>query len=183
MSIVSAGKFAHAQATQSAEERHVPFSVGVGVSDFDTYLPGNRMWGGTFWAGWDPSMVPAKLGGLGLEVEARDISRGRSANQNNLREDTATGNLIYRWRRYRNLRPYGKLGMGFGSIDFPTPSPGYSHDTRTVFDFGGGLEYRVYSNIWVRADYEYQSWGKLFGSPFHPQGLTLGAMYRFRGVR
>ena len=185
MLMVTACNFALAQAVQSAEERHLPFSVGVGVSDFDTYWAvGNRMLGGTFWADWNPGMLPAKLGGLGLEIEARDISLGRSSDQpSNLREDTASGNLVYRWRRYRNFHPYGKAGLGMGSIDFQFDIPGYSHDTRTVYSLGGGLEYRAYRNVWVRADYEYQSWGTLLGTTFHPQGVTLGAMYSFRGPR
>ncbi len=48
-----------------------------------------------------------------------------------------------------------------------------------LFAAGGGLEYRIFRPIWVRADYEYQDWGTLLGNTFNPQGITVGVAYEF----
>jgi hypothetical protein len=96
-------------------------------------------------------MIPSFLSGLGLEIEARDISIGRSSSQlPNYREDTAGGGPIYTWRHYRNFRPYGKYLVQFGSTDSRTGNPTHSHDTRTVYVPGVGLEFRVFRNMGAR---------------------------------
>jgi len=92
---------------------------------------------------------------------------------------------MYEWHHYRNFRPYVKGLMGFGSIYFgeclalcsTTP---YTHDTRTVYAPGGGVEYRAFRSIWVRGDWEYQFWPQLTGNTYlNPQGFTIGAVYDF----
>lgn len=62
-------------------------------------------------------------------------------------------------------------------------NPHYTHDTRDVFASGGGLNYRLVHQLWVRADYEYQMWPDLFKKTLEPQGFTLGASYDFRSLR
>jgi hypothetical protein len=127
--------------------------------------------------------------GIGLEAEGRDLNYGRSSASPNLREDTIEGGVIYAWPHFRNLRPYGKFLAGYGNRD----AEGYNqlryHDSRTILAAGGGLDYRVYRNVWVRADYEYQHWPDMHFKdlnnvvtpigPMHPNGFTLGALYRF----
>jgi opacity protein-like surface antigen len=104
----------------------------------------------------------------------------------NFRQDTAGGGAIYSWNRFRNFHPYGKGTVQFGSIDFGDGPghPYYSHDTRTLYTMGGGIDYRVFRRVWVRADYEYQIWQPLLSTVYRPdpQGFSLGAMYRFGGA-
>jgi opacity protein-like surface antigen len=172
---------AFAQTVPAAKKGSLPLAVGAGLSGYDPYLGQGRMYGGSLWIDYTPNRVPSFLHGLGLEVEARDISLGHSSSQpSNLREDTAQAGLIYSWRRFRNFRPYAKALGGFGSIDFNNRSPVYSHDTRSVFFAGAGVDYRVFRRVWVRADYEYQFWPDLLGrTTFDPQGFTVGASYHF----
>jgi hypothetical protein len=172
---------AHAvsQVVPSAEKRVIPFAVGGG---FSSYLPdrGNgRMLGDTLWIDYRPVFLTRLLPGISIEAEAHGIDFNRSSSQPNVREDTFSGGVNYRWSRYRNFRPYGKFLLGYGSIDF-LPAGSYGHDTRTVTSTGGGVEYRVFHNVWVRADYEYQFWPDIFGHRvLNPQGVTVGAMYDF----
>jgi opacity protein-like surface antigen len=168
------------QVVPQAKETGLPFTLGAGVSSFDVDWGHGRMLGGTLWADWRPGRIPSFLNGFGLEVEARDISLNHSSSQPpNYREDTAGGGPIYTWRRYRNFRPYGKYLIQFGSMDFRASDPTYSHDTRTVSAPGVGLEFRLFRNVWARADYEYQFWPDLLGGTADPQGFTFGASYDF----
>jgi opacity protein-like surface antigen len=178
---------AFSQTGAAYERSGMPISVGFGPSSYDVDWGHGRMLGGTIWADWYPSKMPSFLRGLGVEGEVRDISldkhaaagqTGRSG-QDNTRQDTASAGAIYSWRRFRNFHPYGKLLIGDGSVDFLSSSPTYSHDTRTVFSAGGGLEYRFLGQLWVRADYEYQDWGILLGNTLNPQGFTVGVAYDF----
>lgn len=156
-----------------------PISVGVGPSSYDVDWGHGRMYGGTAWVDWYPGQLPAFLRGLGMEIEARDISLNRSVTQPNLRQDTAEGGPIYAWRHFQNFHPYFKYLIGYGSEDFSTSSPTYRHDTRTLTAPGGGLEVRVYRALWARADYEYQTWQTLLGNTPNPQGFTVGVAYDF----
>jgi hypothetical protein len=167
----------------------IPIVIGGGPSAFNPDWGHGIMYGGSVWVDWYPRNLPHSLSGLGVEVEARDISLDRHPEPNqpprsgqaNTKEDTVGGGPIYTWRHFRNFHPYLKGIFSQGSIDFISPSPTYSHDTRLVMAGGGGFEYRVYRPIWVRADYEYQSWGKLFANNdvLTPEGLTVGISYDF----
>jgi opacity protein-like surface antigen len=162
----------------------LPLSIGIGPSSYDVDWGHGRMYGGTIWADWYPAQLPQILHGLGIEVEARDISLHQNCSspgfcpQKNMRQDTAGGGPIFTWRHYRDFHPYAKFMIEDGSVDF-YPLPGYSHDTRTLFAFGGGFEYRIFHQIWARADYEYQNWGTLLGNTLNPQGVTVGVAYDF----
>ncbi len=146
------------------------------------------MLGGTLWIDYTPNFLPRSLKGLGVEAMARDISIATRGNrQDLLREDLASGGLIYSLPRFGKYRPYAKYLMGFGNDDFPV-RVGTSHETRTVTSVGGGIDYRLYRRVWVRADYEYQFWSDFFKYPasenkpagiLSPNGFTVGAMYHF----
>jgi opacity protein-like surface antigen len=122
---------------------------------------------------------------VGLELEGHDINFGRPSDLSTMRQDTFGGGPIYTWRHYRTFHPYAKYMIGMGSIDFPplpNSPPTYTHDTRTVYAPGGGLEYRAFRNLWVRGDYDYQYWPKIFGlHTLTPNGCTFGVAYDFRG--
>jgi opacity protein-like surface antigen len=172
-----------AQVPPSAMRRGgLPLEVGAGYSSFDVDWGHGRMGGGTLWANYRLNMLPGGFNGLGVEIEGRDISLGGNSTQSpNFRQDTAGGGLTYSWRRYKNFFPYGKFLVQLGSFDFNLGSPYYTHDTRTVYTPGLGIEYRAHGHIWVRADYEYQTWPLLFrkNNSLNPQGFTGGVAYHF----
>jgi opacity protein-like surface antigen len=160
----------------------IPLSVGVGPSSYDVDWGHGRMLGGTAWADWYPEQIESlvHVRGLGLEVEARDISLEQNLPaQKNMRQDTAGGGPIFNWHVTKRFHPYFKGLFEDGSIDF-FPLPGYSHDTRLLIAPGGGFEYRFLGPLKVRADYEYQFWmGNLLGNTLNPQGFTVGIAYDF----
>jgi len=161
----------------------IEFEAGVGVTDFSIdWGPGRRMEGVTLWGDADFKSIPSVLSGLGVQIEGRDISWGEPSGVINHRMDTGEGGVLYTWKRHRAIHPYAKYLIGTGSIDFDLgPSnPNYKHDTRTVYAPGGGAEFHAFRNAWVRADYEYQFWPKLFGPhSLNPNGITLGVTYKF----
>jgi hypothetical protein len=156
-----------------------PFDIGAGPVSYNPDIGHGRMYGAAAWFDIFPPKLPAFLHGrLGAEGEFRDISSNRSSTQTNVRYDTAAMGLIYVWRHFDNVRPYAKCMIGDGSVDFP-PFPNYAHDTRTFTAPGGGFEYRIKQDLWVRADYEYQIWQKLGFGDLRPQGFTVGVTYDF----
>jgi opacity protein-like surface antigen len=183
VSILTAAIPAFSQTVPAYQREDLPLLVGIGPSGFDVDWGHGRMYGGTIWADWYPERMPSVLHGLGIEVEARDISLDRHLPpQFNLRQDTAGGGLIYSWRHYRNFHPYAKYLISYGSYDFspvPVGTSYYSHDTRTLWAPGAGFEYRVYRAFWARGDYEYQTWQTLLGKTPNPQGVTVGVAYSF----
>lgn len=176
---------AFAQVRPAATNGGMPLVVGAGFSSYNVdFGSGYRKDGGTLWADWTIRQMPRILQGLGVEMVARDISFGGPAGLSTLRYDTAGGGAIYHYLRPRNVRPYAKVLEAFGSIDFP-PAPGstYAHDTRNFLAIGGGADFHAWRQVWVRADYEYQMWRQLFGSPhaLTPNGFTFGPEFDFGG--
>jgi opacity protein-like surface antigen len=166
------------QTAPGATEGTWPLVVGVGYSNFHTDWSG-RLSGPSFWADWTFNRLPGIWHGVGVELVGRDLNFDRTGGDPKLRMDTISGGPIYTWRRDRRIRPYGKFLFGYGSIDF-TAVPGYSHDTRTVYTPGGGVDYRFWKNLSVRGDYEYQFWTDFFSHhALNPQGLTVGVDYDF----
>jgi hypothetical protein len=154
--------------------------VGVGYSNFDSDWSG-RISGISAWVDWDFYRAPSYLNGFALEAEGRDLNWGRTGSDPNLRFDTIDVGALYKWRRYRKIHPYGKFLFGYGSMDFLTVVPTYSHDTRSVLAPGGGLDYRLTRTLWLRGDYEYQFWLSFFnGHALNPNGFTVGISYDFR---
>jgi opacity protein-like surface antigen len=186
VSILSVAVSAFSQVVPSYERKNGwPFTVGAGPVNYDVDMGKEggrgRMYGFAGWFDIYPGKLPSILHGhLGAEGELREISLGRSPSEPNVRYDTAAMGLIYVWRRLHNVRPYAKIMIGDGSVDFIRLSPTYAHDTRTYTAPGGGLEFRIKQDLWVRADYEYQTWQSLavYGN-LKPQGFTLGASYDF----
>lgn len=171
---------AFSQVAPAASGGGLPLVVGAGFSDFYTDW-NRRITGPTLWVNWNFYSGPRLLHGFGIEAEGRDLNYGRTGSDAKLRQDTIAGGPIYTWRHYHNFHPYGKFLMGYGSIDFNINAPHYSHDSRTVFAPGGGVEYRVSRNVWVRGDYEYQFWTDFFNHhALNPNGLTVGVSYDFR---
>jgi len=73
--------------------------------------------------------------------------------------------------------PTAKSWGGYGSIDFDIGVPYYHHDTRTFIAPGGGIEYRIWHDLWARGDYQYQFWTDFGRGTIEPQGVTVGVSY------
>ncbi len=176
---------AHSQVEASAFRNTLPFTLGVGASDFNVDWHHSRMYAATLWLDWHPGRIPSMLRGLGVEIEAHDLNYGRpSTVPSNFRQDTALGGPIYSLPRFRNFRPYGKAVFGYGSFDFSGNNPHYTHDTRALYELGGGFDVRAWHHVFVRADYSYQEWQSLLnGKNRNPQGVSLGVLYDFRILR
>lgn len=161
----------------------VPITIGAGFSDFHPDWSG-RLGGAAVWIDWNLYAGPSFLRGLGVEAEARDLNFLRSGGDPKLRQDTIGAGPIYTWHRFGRIHPYAKFLIDYGSIDFTSGDPNYTHDTRTVYVPGGGAEYRVFRHIWVRGDYEYQFWTDfIHHHTMNPQGFTVGVSYNFRDFR
>ena len=173
------------QTVPSADQSTQPFSVGAGASNFNVDWGKTRRYGATIWADWHPGTLPEFLQGLGIEMEARDISFDRNRDvTSNFRQDTFGGGLIYTWHHFKNMRPYGKGLISLGSFDFNNKKNStFNHSTELEYAPGLGLEFRTLPHFWVRADYEYQIWQPLFGKTPDPQGFSLGALYDFGSRR
>jgi opacity protein-like surface antigen len=170
---------AHSQVVPPAETPGLPLTVGIGYSNFYSDWSG-RISGVTAWIDFDFYRAPSYLRGLAVEAEGRDLSFGLTGTDPKLRFDTIAGGALYKVRLYPNFHPYAKFLFGFGSMDFTTPSPTYSHDTRFFLAPGGGLDYRLTRAIWLRGDYEYQFWTDYFRKhALNPNGITVGAFYNF----
>jgi hypothetical protein len=188
---VCAAFSAHAQAPPAAQGSAAfsPLAIGAGFSAFDAGWTDGYMLGGTLWIDYTPNFLPHSLKGLGVEAVARDISIDTNHRaQFNIREDVASGGLIYSLPRFGRYRPYGKYLVGFGNCDYPTKYNARYHQTRTVTSVGGGVDYQIFKRIWMRGDFEYQFWPDFFKYPpalnkapgtLSPYGFTLGAMYHF----
>ncbi|MGO8758733.1 MAG: outer membrane beta-barrel protein [Terracidiphilus sp.] len=180
VSLLTAAAPAFSQVAAAYSVPAAPWSVGIGPSSYDVDWGHGRMIGGTVWADWYPQAIETftHVRGLGVEMEARDISLDQNLpTQKNMRQDTAGGGLIFNWHLTKRFHPYFKGLLEDGSVDF-YPTPKYSHDTRLLVASGGGIEYRFLGPFKVRADYEYQYWiGPLIGNTLNPQGFTLGIAY------
>jgi opacity protein-like surface antigen len=173
----------YSQSAPSATLGGIPLVVGGGFSSFDIGFSNIRLTGPSLWADVDYYGTLRRLQGFGIEMEARDLTFGKPGDYaGNLRQATAMGGVVYKWRDFHKIRPYGKFLLGYGKMQFAAPAfdPYYTSDSRTTYAPGFGLDYRIDRNILVRADYEYQLWPGLFGEDLHPQGFTFGVSYDFK---
>lgn len=171
------------QSAPAAYQGALPFTIGGGASNLNADWGKNRMFGYSIWGDWHPGDLPRLLDGLGIEVQARDLDFGGNAGlPANFRQDTVGGGPIYTYRRFARFRPYGKVLIDYGR--FNTASS-FGVLTDRVYAPAFGFEYHAIQRLWVRADYEYQSWPNLFnnGKNLDPQGFTLGLSYDFRSFR
>jgi len=155
-------------------------AAGAGASYYHMDWGHGDEFGGTLWVDANLNKGPLFLKGLGVEMEARDLSLGRgSLLPKAMRTDTIGGGPIYSWRHFDRFRPYTKFLVSYGNLDLY--KGGYHFDW-VLYSPGAGVEYRPFGHVWVRADYEYQVWPHLFGSnwTYNPDGVTVGVLYEFR---
>jgi len=179
---------AFSQVEPSAAEKGLPLVVGGGISDFYTEMISKHLEGPTVWADWNFYRGPSFLRGFGVEAEVRDLDFGQPQGQK-LQLATFGGGPVYTWRHFRSFHPYGKFLVDYSAMDHikiaGLPS-WYTADKWTTYACGGGVEYRTWGNVWIRADYEYQFWRVEFFNPnsfLNTQGFTVGASYNFGHMR
>jgi len=177
-----------AQVAPAVKIGGLPIGIGGGLSDYDTdYGKNLRMLGLSAWGDYNI------FHGVGLEVEGMSIFADRPSDLCptdqkrtticQMKQLSIKAGVIYKAPRFHGLQPYAKFLGGVGEIYFPTHDPSYTQDAFTTYGAGGGLEYKVWRNLAVRADYEYQFYEQYLGkNPLTPNGVTVGATYYLRGV-
>ena len=180
------------QVAPAAKVSGLPLGVGGGISDFDTdyYRPNLGYWSGRMvgvsaWADY------SIFHGLGVEAEGNITFANKPTPYppggtfyGSLKEESIQGGIIYKYHSVFHVRPFVKALGGVGKIDFPSTDPFYTEENAGLYSLGGGIEYKAWRNVFLRGQYEYQSWkGFRSGSqPLNPDGFTIGATYYLRGV-
>jgi opacity protein-like surface antigen len=182
----SIGSKAFGQVTPHAQRGGIPITAGIGYSNFQTDWNG-KLGGTTVWANWGFDLLRPPYDGLGIEIEGRDLNYNHTGSgplDPKLREETVTGGPIYNLRHYHGFQPYAKFLIGLGGIyfsPFEANFPNYTHDTRTIYAPGVGLNYRFHGAFSIRGDYEYQMWPSfIHNHALTPYGITIGVLYDFR---
>ena len=162
-----------AQVRPAVQGSSITISLGAGFSIINTDYATHPMYGITAFS--DATFHDR----YGIEVEGRTTQFDKFASQyGSLREDTIAGGGRYVFL-HGKYKPYAKALAGIGSIDFLDQSnPNYHHDTFTIYEIGGGLDYGIRTRIWLRAEYGFQRWP---GWPPHgltPSGATVGIYWR-----
>lgn len=187
--LFAAVPIAFGQAAPQAVTGGIPLTIGAGYSIFNSdwhRAPGhpgtNWISGYTLWADWSFYNAPGALRGIGIEIEGRDLNFGRSSGADpRLRQVVGAGGVIYKWRRYRVVQPYGKLLAGYGGMNMTTTIPTYTHDTRTVIAEALGVDFVFHDQLIIRADFENQNWSDWM--EYHsltPRGFTASVAYDFK---
>jgi hypothetical protein len=169
------------------------WSFGGGFSDFNLDLGRGQLLGSAAWVDYTLDGLPPRLRGICVELEARDLRWDRPPTERALLVDAAGGGAIYKWARFSNFRPYGKITAELANVDYLGIGIRRQrfHQSRTDTSIGGGFEIRVFRSVWARADYEYQYLPNFFiskrnlsvGAPLDPMGFTVGATYNIGNAR
>ncbi len=170
-----------AQVVPSAKQDVLPFEAGGGLSVFNPDIGSGQMLGYTIWGDYSPAFLTNRVHGLAIEAQFKDISLHRSSSQTNVGEESFLGGANYAWHHFRNFYPMGSAKVGYGSLNFLINNDySYTHDSRSIYSFSGGGQYRLWESVWAHADYEYQVWPGLFTTGLHPRGFRFGVAYDFR---
>jgi opacity protein-like surface antigen len=169
--LCGASSAAHAQALPTASGPGSNVTVGGGVSDFqEDYNP--RYVGGYFaYVDVHPQWR------YGLEGEVRFL---RLHTDENVTETTYLGGL-HVYLRPQAFRPYAKVLVGVGHINFPF---NYGTGNYLAIAGGGGIDYVVSDRLTIRAiDFVYQEWPQFTYGTLHPYGVSVGVSYRINALR
>jgi opacity protein-like surface antigen len=148
--------------------------------DYDIdYRPGSRMLGISAWGDY------SLFHGLGLEVEGTALSFSDPTRVYGFSQYAIKGGPIYKTRSIFGIHPYAKALFGVTDGNFFLAStPGYTNDDFITYSYGGGIEYKAWRNLYVRADYEYEFEQKYLSlHDLNPNGVTIGATYYLRAPR
>ena len=163
-------------------------SVGSGFSAINPDYGSGKLYGETIWVDCSPIGVVPIARRVGIEIEVRELRFLRSPSERILREDVGLAGVTYALRSFSRLQPYLKAEWGLGNLDYLVRANRSYHQSRTVTNLGGGLEWRAFGAAWIRADYAYEFYPDFFlGIPqkptsgsVAPQGVTVGLMFQIR---
>jgi Outer membrane protein beta-barrel domain len=165
--LLSMASISHAQAIPTGE-RAGDLKIGGGFSTADSDY-GGRYNGGAAYVDYD--FLPH----IGLEGEFHFVK-----DSNDLYEKTYEAGGRY-FRTYKKFVPYAKVMYGRGVFNFPALGDGFRANLAYNLIAGGiGVDYKAKPWLYVRADWEYQTWLGFQDSSLSPSILTIGAAYRFR---
>jgi len=168
---------ARAQVAASAKVDGVPIAISVGISDFSLdYGSGRRMEGPVIRAGAEI------FHGVGLDLSARAIFMNTPPELTRMQQNTFLGGVFYNAPALWKIHPFVRFGIGIGNAEFPDRNPKYTRDDFLVYAPSGGLEYPIAPKVYLRLEYEYQSWQQYLGKgTLNPQGGTVGVTYYVAG--
>lgn len=170
------------QVQPSAEAGTRALSIGAGSDIW------SGDWGGTVhrvgpsaWASMD------LWRGLGVNLEFHSMMAGGSSGASAYKFYAGQGGVIYKYHGWAKFNPFVKAELGYGSLSDPYP-PGTPdrHISERVWAIGGGAEYLIHNHFWAHFDYTYEGIPDFYSvitGQYHtlnPNGVTLGAEYRFR---
>lgn len=163
-----------AQVIPSAESGRLSLAIGGGLDYWKADWEHVARFGPSAWASQEIWR------GLGINAEGHSMFAGGNSSASQVKYYVGEGGAIYNYHRWQNVRPFAKAEAGFASFTWAQSSPGgYTHDTRTTWAVGGGLEYHVAAHLWTRLDYTYEGFPDFLNHTLNPAGLTLGATYHF----
>jgi len=167
ISLMGAATLLPAQAVPTASRAgDVKIGGGFSSADSDYY---NRFNGGAAYFNYD--FLPH----IGVEGEFHFVS-----GTNDIYEKTYEAGGRY-FRTYDRFVPYAKVMYGRGVFNYPPLGDGFRANLAYNLIAGGvGVDYKVKPFLYVRADWEYQTWFGFQSSSLTPDILTLGAAYHFK---
>jgi opacity protein-like surface antigen len=150
------------------------FSVAnPGVASDATIVYGQMNFkGGGMYATIDPANH------LGLEMSVRQVFGTEGVHERTY----SAGPRFY--LTSGRFMPYGKVLFGRAVLNFPN---NFANQAFTEGSLGGGVDYRLTSLLYVRADYEYQRWFSFgtqvsaFPGSLSPSVASFGVSYHFGG--
>jgi hypothetical protein len=165
--ILGYGSGLHAQALFAAKGPGGYVAAGATLSTYESDYGQRRLGGGTLFV--DANLYRR----IGVEAEARYL---RVHSDENISESNfLIGPKIS--THTRNLRPYAKLLIGRGHLNFPF---NYAQGSYFVVAPGAGLDWRIgEGRLTIRViDIEYQDWPLFTFGTLHPYGVSSGLSLR-----
>jgi len=181
---------AHAQVVPSATARGMSIAAGGEVSGFQPDYAGNGI----------PQAAPfynGYLAGLGTFVDVKFTPWIQVEGEARwMRWNKPVGGIyednylvgprlpIYKLHFWK-ATPYAKVLVGYGKLNF---EDGNGWGRYTDIAYGGGLDVKVTRRITMKLpDFEYQQWPKWSEGAgeytLFPYGISIGASYRFFGIK
>jgi hypothetical protein len=156
----------------------INWSIGGGMDYWSGDFAGNALrWGPAAWA----TATIAHC--LGINVEGHSMIVGGNAPHYKL--FVGEGGLICTMGYWGRFQPIYKGEAGFASLTQTGNGTGHLHSTYSTWAIGGGAEYHLQGNWWMRVDYTYEGIPNFHSNisnqnhTLNPRGISFGATYRF----
>ena len=167
LSLLGTASMVHAQA-ESTASRAGDLKVGGGFSTANSDY-GSRFNGGAAYFDFDFHS------NFGVTGEFHFVK-----GPNDIYEKTYEVGGRY-FRTYGKFVPFAKVMYGRGVFNFPPLADNFHANLAyNLAAVGIGTDYKVKPWLYVRGEWEYQTWFGFVNSSLSPSILTVGAAYRFR---